>query len=54
MVVGATSEREAGFAEGLTPQGQCILKQGIASLLPEASGWLPMERWWGISALHTG
>ena len=48
VVVGATSEREAGFAEGLTPQGQSILKQGIASLLPEASGWPPMERWWGF------
>ena len=30
VVVGATSEREAGFAEGLTPQGQSTLKQGIA------------------------
>lgn len=48
VVVGATSEREAGFAEGLTPQGQSTLKQGIASLLPEASGWPPMERWWGF------
>ena len=48
VVVGATSERDAGFAEGLTPQGQSTLKQGIASLLPEASGWPPMERWWGF------
>ena len=36
VVVGATSERDAGFSEGLTPQGQTTLKQGIAALLPEA------------------
>ena len=48
VVVGATSERNAGFSEGLTPQGQTTLKQGIASLLPEAESWPPMERWWGF------
>ncbi len=48
LVVGATSEAEAGFAEGLTPAGQRQLQQGIASLLPEASSWPPMERWWGF------
>ncbi|EAQ70468.1 glycine oxidase [Synechococcus sp. RS9909] len=48
LVVGATSEPEAGFAEGLTPQGQRTLQQGIASLLPEATHWPPMERWWGF------
>jgi glycine oxidase len=48
LVVGATSEAEAGFSEGLTPTGQRQLQQGIASLLPEASGWPPMERWWGF------
>ena len=48
VVVGATSEREAGFSEGLTPQGQTTLKQGIAALLPEAINWPPMERWWGF------
>ena len=48
VVVGATSEGDAGFSEGLTPQGQTTLKQGIASLLPEAESWPPMERWWGF------
>ena len=48
LVVGATSEPEAGFAEGLTPFGQRRLEQGIAALLPAASAWPPMERWWGF------
>ncbi len=48
LVVGATSEPEAGFDPGLTPDGQRWLHAGIASLLPEASGWPPMERWWGF------
>ena len=48
IVVGATSEREAAFAEGLTPDGQKQLQQGIAALLPIATGWPPMERWWGF------
>ena len=48
VVVGATSEPEAGFNEGLTPQGQQSLNQGIASLLPDAVNWPPMERWWGF------
>ncbi len=47
LVVGATSEPEAGFREGLTPDGQRRLQAGIAALLPAASGWPPMERWWG-------
>ncbi|MEY4800720.1 MAG: hypothetical protein RLZZ213_1167, partial [Cyanobacteriota bacterium] len=48
LVVGATSEPEAGFSEGLTPAGQRQLQEGLASLLPEASAWPPMERWWGF------
>ena len=48
LVVGATSERDAGFNEGLTPEGQKQLQAGIAALLPEASQWPPMERWWGF------
>ena len=48
IVVGATSERDAGFAEGLTPDGQKQLQAGIASLLPTAANWPPMERWWGF------
>ena len=48
VVVGATSERNAGFSEGLTPDGQKQLQAGIASLLPIAAGWPPMERWWGF------
>ena len=48
VVVGATSERNAGFRDGLTPDGQSQLQAGIASLLPAASQWPPMERWWGF------
>jgi glycine oxidase len=48
LVVGATSEPQAGFTEGLTPDGQRQLQAGIAALLPEASHWPPMERWWGF------
>ena len=48
LVVGATSEAEAGFSEGLTPAGQRQLQEGLAALLPEASTWPPMERWWGF------
>jgi glycine oxidase len=48
VVVGATSEPEAGFCEGLTPAGQRQLQSGIEALLPEAAGWPPMERWWGF------
>jgi glycine oxidase len=48
VVVGATSEPEAGFSEGLTPAGQRQLQSGIEALLPEAAGWPPMERWWGF------
>jgi len=47
IVVGATSEPKAGFAEGLTPFGQQQLEAGIAALLPAAAQWPPMERWWG-------
>jgi glycine oxidase len=48
LVVGATSEPEAGFDTGLTPAGQKHLQQGLAALLPEAALWPPMERWWGF------
>ena len=48
LVVGATSEPQAGFEEGLTPNGQRQLQAGIAELLPEATNWPPMERWWGF------
>ena len=48
VVVGASSEPEAGFSEGLTPAAQRQLEQGLRSLLPAASGWPPMERWWGF------
>jgi glycine oxidase len=48
VVVGATSEPEAAFGEGLTPNGQRQLQAGLSALLPEASGWPPMERWWGF------
>ena len=47
IVVGATSEPQAGFREGLTPDGQHQLQAGLAALLPAAAQWPPMERWWG-------
>ncbi len=47
IVVGATSEPDAGFSEGLTPFGQRQLKKGINDLLPAATNWPHMERWWG-------
>jgi glycine oxidase len=48
VVVGATSEPEAGFSAGLTPMGQRQLEQGVGTLLPQASAWPPMERWSGF------
>ena len=48
IVIGATSEKGAGFSEGLTPDGQKQLQAGIASLVPDARHWPPMERWWGF------
>ncbi len=48
IVVGATNERNAGFTEGLTPNGQSELQGGMKSLLPIASNWPHMERWWGF------
>ena len=48
LVVGATSEPEADFGEGLTPAGQRQLQAGIDALLPAAAAWPPMERWWGF------
>ena len=48
IIVGATSEPEAGFAEGLTPFSQCELEKGLTSILPIATHWPHMERWWGF------
>ena len=48
IVVGATSEKNAGFKKGLTPSGQVQLKHGIRSLIPKAEQWPHMERWWGF------
>ena len=48
VVVGATSERDAGVSEGFTPRGRRALKQGMAALLPDSVNWPPMERWWGF------
>lgn len=48
LVVGATSEAGVGFRDGLTPAGQRQLEESIASLLPSAANWPPMERWWGF------
>ena len=47
-VIGATSEREAGFHEGLTHSGQKQLHQGIDAIIPSANRWPQMERWWGF------
>ena len=48
IIVGATSEKNAGFSEGLTPYGQAELQSGINSLIPKANSWPHMERWWGF------
>ncbi len=48
IIVGATSEINAGFTEGLTPNGQAQLQEGLSSLLPIAKNWPHMERWWGF------
>ena len=48
IIVGATSEREAGFQKGLTPKGQSDLQKGIQSLIPELNQLPHMERWWGF------
>ncbi len=48
IVVGATSEPDAGFRNGLTPYSQKTLQQGLVNLLPAACHWPPMERWWGF------
>ena len=48
IIIGATSEKDAGFQEGLTPFGQKQLHKGISDLLPAANQWPQMERWWGF------
>ena len=48
IIVGATSEPEAGFQTGLTPNGQSELQKGIQSLIPELNQLPHMERWWGF------
>tara|TARA_Y100001968_G_C19449410_1_gene767487 strand:- start:1746 stop:2849 length:1104 start_codon:yes stop_codon:yes gene_type:complete len=48
IIVGATSESNAGFQEGLTPFGQMQLQTGLQSLLPDSHHWPHMERWWGF------
>jgi len=48
IIVGATSEKESGFREGLTPLGQRQLQEGIGTLLPIANKWPHMEQWWGF------
>ena len=48
IIVGATSEKKAGFNAGLTPYGQSELQNGLNSLLPIATKWPHMERWWGF------
>lgn len=48
VVVGATSEPDVGFQDGLTPAGQVQLQEGLVALLPHARLWPPMERWWGF------
>ena len=47
IIVGATSEPEAGFQTGLTPNGQSELQKGIQSLIPELNQ-LPHMRDGGV------
>ena len=53
IIVGATSEREVGFQDGLTPNGQSELQKGIESLVPELNQLPHMERWWGFRPCTT-
>jgi len=53
IIVGATSEPEAGFQSGLTPTGQNELQKGIDSLVPELNQLPHMERWWGFRPCTT-
>ncbi|GCE64897.1 glycine oxidase ThiO [cyanobiont of Ornithocercus magnificus] len=48
VVVGATSERQAGFEAELTSDGQKHLKERMLNLLPEADKWPLIEQWWGF------
>ncbi len=48
IIVGATSEKNAGFNEGFTPYGQNELQEGVQNILPIAATWPHMERWWGF------
>ena len=48
IIVGATSERKSFFNEGLTPEGQSKLRDGLQSIIPNATSWPHMERWWGF------
>ncbi len=48
IIVGATSEKNASFEKGLTPSGQSQLQKKMNSLLPSATYWPHMERWWGF------
>jgi len=52
VVVGATSEH-VGFTSGLTPMGQTQLERGLQQLLPVATPWPPMERWYGFRPCTT-
>ena len=52
IVVGATSEREAGFAEGLTPDGQKQLQTGIVKPASHSGELAPDGALVGIPALH--
>ena len=52
IVVGATSEREAGFTEGLTPDGQNNCKEASRACCPW-QGTGPHGALVGLPALHT-
>ncbi len=47
IIIGATSEKYAGFEQGLTPNSYNWLLAGLESLLPNAIHLPQMEHWWG-------
>ena len=54
IVVGATSERDAGFAEGLTPDGQKQLQAGISQSAANSGDLAPDGALVRIPPLHSG
>ncbi len=48
IIVGATSEKDAGFNTVITPKGWHTLYKGVDQLFPSATQWPPIETWVGF------